>query len=198
MELKIHVLVSVLVVYVLIALGEYTYHRFVAHMMPLRWLRWVPFWRQRCKKHMRHHCRYYRIFNYEPDPVGRFLDLKVTLLTSCIVIVLATVPAYLIDPITGVVAFAGSVMHSVLFNLVHSEVHLNDSRVLREHAVFRYWESQHFLHHLQPDKNFDGVFPLFDRLVGTLAKPTEADLILMRKTLGYVRHHPAGKKQSVA
>ena len=186
----LHLLISVSVVYLLIAAGEYGYHRHIAHGMPPHWLRLIPFWGTRCKKHMLHHFLYYRIFNFEPDPVGRYHDLKVTLLTSFLVISLLTVPAYLIDHFTGWVALAGGILHSILFNRIHSEIHLSEIhpatiKRLRRFAVFRHWECHHFLHHRHPEMNFDAVAPLFDWLLGTHVEPTSEDLALMRQELGY-------------
>jgi Fatty acid hydroxylase superfamily len=184
MPLLLHNTVSFITCYAMMSFSEYFVHRFLAHSPFL--LRKFPnsqVPKDLFLRHVDHHGKYYRCFNYEENEVGRNFALLVDPRVTVVQIVLFAVPIFFLDHITGLYMALLIVIHNWLYNAVHQEMHVANGRWFRKSGIFRWLEHYHFLHHQHPKKNYNGVFPLCDWLLGTRAQETETD----RKVLALLR-----------
>ena len=70
---------SIVASYVIISFVEYVFHRYLMHEGLPEWVyRLVPYLRAVLSEHRLHHRLYYQQrFDYEPDPVGYELNLRI-------------------------------------------------------------------------------------------------------------------------
>lgn len=177
--------------YAFVSFFEWQIHRHLMHRK--RFPKWVyrfsPYILETFEAHaVRHHGQYYDEFDHEPDPAGREynLDIKVGE-TVTIVICLAPVFALIfwLSPLGGSILLGMSVLHNQAWNLLHREMHIPQHGWLGNTAFFRFLARHHFLHHEQTSKNYNIVFPLFDYVFFTTAKPNFGDIREMLR-LGYL------------
>ena len=121
---------------------------------------------------------YFRRFDHESEPAGRWFNIAVPLLPS----LTALAPLWLWQP-EVCYAFAATVsVHHLLWSAAHAEMHNpGRHRWLRRCPGFRAIARHHFLHHRHTDANFGALFPWTDYLLGTAARPTPADLAEIRR-----------------
>lgn len=156
--LALHVAISLVFVYLLFSLDEYTTHRYLMHRMKFAsWLK-SKFLRRLCANHMSlHHKRGYRHTDDEPD------DSLADIMIAAAIVGLPTAPiVWYIDPITIYVAGVFSVVYSVVWWLVHLEMHRNKGWFYAKNPVFRYLERRHQQHHLYPDTQYNILLPFWD------------------------------------
>lgn len=177
---------------VLLSFVEYFVHRALLHrrFLPSSLYKRLPSIDEYFRAHaVLHHTRYYRLFNFEPDPLGREIDLTLGFYTAIRVygaaspLVLALV---LIAPEGAVIFSALAFVHMYLWGLLHHEMHVPTSIFIQRLAPYRFLARHHFLHHRYPRYNYNVIIPLADVLLGTLAQMKPCDLREMLR-LGYLR-----------
>jgi hypothetical protein len=167
--LALHVAFSIVVVYLLFSLDEYVTHRYLMHRMKFaRWLK-SRFLKRLCANHMTlHHKRGYRHTDDEPD------DSLADIMIAAAFVGLPTAPlVYYIDPITVHVAGAFAVVYSVVWWMVHLEMHRDRGWFFAKNPVFRYLERRHQQHHLYPDTQYNILLPFWDWVFRTHRVPAE-------------------------
>jgi hypothetical protein len=172
----------VLLNYVVASFLEHLIHRFLMHGRPLpqRWYRRLPYLGDVFEAHaLRHHGRWYRRFDHEPDPVGREENLAIRPLDTAMIVVAAT-PLWALELLVwapGAAFLVGViVLHSGVWNAIHRQMHLRGDAFFRDWAGYRLAARYHFLHHRHPTRNFNLVCPLADHLLGRVARPSPGDL----------------------
>lgn len=181
---------------VVISVLEHLVHRHLMHRRPLppQVYRWFPVLSRYLHAHATlHHTIYYRRFNFEPDPVGREVDMRLSLKTGAL-LYLSTIPLLSamawVDPICAASFSVAITAHMYLWGQLHHEMHIPASRFIQSCTSYRLLARYHYLHHRYPRKNFNVVIPLADFLFGTLAQARQCDLREMIR-LGYLTpHHP--------
>lgn len=180
----------------LISFLEYVVHCQFMHrrFLPLHLYQRFPFLEDYFHAHaILHHTTYYRRFNFEPDPLGREIDLRLSLKTGLLLYASISPLVIALAVFAPLGAFAFSIVaatHMYLWGVLHHEMHVPDSRFLQQSASYRFLARYHFLHHRYPKKNFNVVVPLADFFLGTQAHPRPCDLREMIR-LGYLTpsHH---------
>jgi hypothetical protein len=177
---------------VLLSFIEHFVHRSIMHRrgLPLALYRRLSFldgyWRAHA---VLHHATYYRRFNFEPDPLGREIDMRLGLRTAARLYA-GVFPAVLLlgltEPMGAVVFSLAAVAHMYLWGVVHHEMHVPASHFLQRRAAYRFLARYHLLHHRYPGRNLNVVNPLADVVLGTLAHAKLCDVREMLR-LGYLR-----------
>jgi hypothetical protein len=177
---------------VLLSFFEHFVHRAIMHrrgLAPTLYRRFAfldGYWRAHA---VLHHATYYRRFNFEPDPVGREIDMRLGLQTAARLYA-GVAPAVLLfalaEPLGAVLFSALALTQMYAWGLVHHEMHVPASRFLQRRAVYRFLARYHFLHHRYPACNLNVVNPLADIVLGTIARPKLCDVREMIR-LGYLR-----------
>jgi sterol desaturase/sphingolipid hydroxylase (fatty acid hydroxylase superfamily) len=62
-------------------------------------------------------------------------------------------------------------------------MHKPEERVFKNWSAYKFLAEYHWLHHRYPNKNFNVVLPFADYVLGTCARPKQADLDCMREQL---------------
>lgn len=177
--------------YTFVSFFEWVIHRHLMHLK--RFPKWVydrsPYLLETFVAHTtRHHHQWYKDFDHEPDPEGREdnLDIKIGE-TVAIMVTLAPIFALILwlSPLGGSILLATSVLHNRLWNFIHRQMHIPQNAFFKDWGLFRFLARNHFMHHQQPNRNFNVVFPLWDFLLGSLAKPKVSDVREMLR-LGYI------------
>jgi len=181
---------------VLLSFIEHFVHRALMHrrgLPPALYRRFAfleGYWRAHA---VLHHATYYRRFNFEPDPLGREIDMRLGVRTAArlyagvfpLVLLL-----WLVEPVGAIVFSVVAFTHMYFWGLVHHEMHVPASGFLQRRAAYRFLARYHFLHHRYPVLNLNVVNPLADRVLGTIARPKPCDVREMLR-LGYLRpRHP--------
>ena len=181
---------------VLLSFIERFIHRFLMHRrtFPRALYRRLAFLESYLTAHaVLHHATYYRRFNFEADPVGREIDLRLGPGTA-IRLYVGVIPLVLVlglfEPL-GAAVFSGlAVGHMYLWGLLHREMHVPASRLLQSFPAYRFLARYHFLHHRYPRFNLNLVNPLADMVLGTVARAEPRDIREMLR-LGYLEpRHP--------
>jgi len=167
------------------SLVEWMVHRHLMHRRPLpAWCYRLAYFRATYENHaVLHHRRYYAIYDHEPDPAGRELNLRFTL-SDLLLTNLGFAPLYALaaawswSAALGIAAMLLSYMF--LWNALHTEMHIPSNRWPFRNGAFRTLNRRHFLHHRHPSQNLNVVFPIWDRLLGTEAAATAAEREDMR------------------
>jgi sterol desaturase/sphingolipid hydroxylase (fatty acid hydroxylase superfamily) len=128
-----------------------------------------------------HHAKYYHCFNHEPDPQGRWYAILIDLRVTAVLGLVFGVPIYFADHLTAAYLCTFIVVHTVLWNELHKEMHLAKKRWVSRTALYRYLERYHFLHHQHPGRNYNLFLPLWDTLLGTAARENETDVEVLRR-----------------
>jgi hypothetical protein len=177
--------IAFLVGVVAMSFVEWAVHRWLMH------LRWLPGWVYRAlpilskvqKDHaIEHHHKYFKVFNHEPDPVGKDYNLRLKYWVS----VVLSVPLWLSLGLfwtweAAAACLAVILLHHAAWNLIHSEMHNpRPRRWLQSLSLYRYLARHHWMHHRYPGKCYNVVLPpLADLVMSTYLKPTARDLAAM-------------------
>jgi hypothetical protein len=172
---------------------EYYLHGYVLHqknVLPAFLYRWFPAIEMERYEHSElHHGRYYTVFNYEPDPVGKDLaqriGWKTTIIGFLFFLPLMLLVGYFISPIPPLVfAFTG-LFYVGIWNTIHPEMHQPKHPWWSKLAPYRYLARYHFVHHDNHRKgihvNENLVLPFADFLFGRHARATTSQEAEMRR-----------------
>lgn len=173
MSIFLNILGSLIFSFFFICIGEYTIHRWLMHKNSFRRIFKIkiPYFETNYEYHMDHHFKYYKIFNKEEDPYGKYMNLKITKKYLILVFSIILIPVGLfISWISFFTIMTAIFIHSVLWNALHSEMHLDEKKWFSKTKYYLYAREHHELHHIYPNKNFNIVLPPFaDILFGTHA-----------------------------
>ena len=128
---------------------------------------------------VRHHARWYRQFDFEPDPIGRCDNIGFEWSTTLRLVAgfaLVWGPLAWWAPAGAVVFIAGAVLHNRIHNMLHRQMHVPRRVFYGRWVVYRWLARQHFLHHRHVRANFNLSFPLFDHVFRSTARPTQGDI----------------------
>ncbi len=165
----------------LFAFVEWWVHKRLMHAKPLpaSWYARSPYLASTFENHaVLHHRRYYAVYDHEPDPVGRHLNLRFALsdiLGSNLLLLPVHALWWWLAPIGSLALFTMLLAYFFLWNALHTEMHVPTDRWWFRNPVFRFLNRHHYLHHVHPGRNFNVVFWGVDVLLGTLARPTAAE-----------------------
>lgn len=197
------IVVSVAVTYVVMSFGEHAVHQKMMHKKVLpSWVykKWDYMGEVYDAHAVRHHGVWYRDFDYESNPAGRTENIELRLVeTLWLLVLMSPIIALLFAalPVAAVVFVAMMFIHSRLWNILHTEMHMPENKFFAKWAIFRWLACHHYMHHRATNKNFNIVFPLADYLMGTKKEPGIKDLReLMR--LGYILPRSAQAKRKIA
>lgn len=186
--------VAIPVSYALVSCLEHAIHKRMMHTkgMPrfvygiLPYLNWI------LDEHaVRHHGKYYKRFDYEPDPEGKEQNIIIGPVET-LAMGMACMPAILpvalfVSPIGAVIFCLTGLAHNYTWGKIHRQMHVPEQNSwFRNNAVYLFLARHHFLHHEFPMKNFNVVMPLADYVFGSVAKPRRAHVKEMLR-LGYLK-----------
>jgi len=116
--------------YLLISLFEYLIHKHFMHQKRFTKgvYRFLPYLVEVFESHaVRHHAKWYRKFDYEPDSVGREENLEI-LLIDIFAMLLLTMPAWAtlmwFNLWGGIVFISVFFIHRFLWNTIHRHMHI--------------------------------------------------------------------------
>jgi hypothetical protein len=158
--------------YIVVSTLEYTFHRFLMHQGLPEWAyKVLPFFRNVRDHHRAHHTIYYKQFDYEPDPIGRDLNLTFGpehfLLIMLSYLPLLVLSAYLVSLVPVIVFMCIAFAHYFLWNTIHVAMHHGDHPYWSRSRVYKYLARNHYLHHQDTHARFNIVCPFADFVVGT-------------------------------
>lgn len=177
--------------YMYISIGEHQIHKLLMHSRPLpaRVYRAFPYVLDAFEAHaIRHHARWYKEFDYEPDEIGREENLPIPLKETVLMLVAAFplwAPIFWVSIYGGGIFLATALAHNRLWSMFHRQMHIPQNVFYKDWAFFRFLAINHVLHHQDTRRNHNVVFPFADFLFRTRAKPTRADLRELLR-LGYI------------
>jgi hypothetical protein len=114
-----------------------------------------------------HHGRYYKVFDYEPDPIGRITNIMFKLGTSILTIMPIALIISLLSVQFAIILSIIGFLDIVIWNTIHEEMHIPNNRFFSNWRIYKYLREHHRLHHKHPGKNFNVVIPLMDYIIGT-------------------------------
>jgi hypothetical protein len=170
---------------VLMSFIEWAIHRWFMHLKRLPgWAyRLLPILVRVQEDHaVLHHHKYFKVFNHEPDPVGKDYNLRLKYWVGILLGIPIWLPLGLFWTWEAAAAFlVVIVLHHAAWNLIHSEMHNpKPRRWLQARALYRYLARHHWMHHRYPGKCYNVVLPpLADLLMGTYLRPSANDRALM-------------------
>jgi hypothetical protein len=130
-----------------------------------------------------HHGHYTKIFSDEPVPRGEDKEIQLTVRKAPIKALPFAAVIALFSWQGAIIFICTVVFHHWAWNKIHLEMHKPESRGFSRWPVYKFLARYHWLHHRYPDKNFNVVFPFADYILGTCAKPNQADLTKMEQQL---------------
>ncbi len=193
MEMLLIVVVSVVGSLIVMSFVEYYLHGYVLHqknVLPAFLYRWFPAIEMERHEHTElHHEKYYRVFNNEPDPVGRELAQRIGLKTTLIMFALFAPALYaiaiLVSPIPSIVFMAVGLLYVLTWNTIHVEMHQPKHPWWSALWPYTYLARYHFVHHDLQRKgvhmNENLVLPFVDFLTGRHQTPTKEHRDEMRR-----------------
>lgn len=188
--------------YLLISVFEYQIHKHFMHQK--RFAKGIyslmPYLIEVFESHaVRHHAKWYRKFDYEPDSIGREENLEI-LLIDIFAMLIFTMPAWGIlmwfNPWGGVIFIGVFFVHRFLWNTIHRQMHIPEDVIFRNWGTYRFLARHHFLHHQNAGKNFNVVFPLSDVLFGSVGVAKLKDVREMLR-LGHIMPRSARTQKSL-
>ena len=140
---------------------------------------------------MLHHGTYYRVFDHEPSPEGKFFNLRILAPDiSRLLLLFAPLCAALwvwLSPASALTLAAMVVAHCLVWNAAHVQMHVPERDAWFRHtAWFRMLGRHHFMHHKRSNGHYNVVLPLADYLLGTTVAARRSDVREMLR-LGYLR-----------
>ena len=188
----LHVIIAVLVCIPVFSMTEIMAHGYLMHkkLFPPLVHNLLPKAEEIYQFHeVRHHRKFYRQFDFEPDPVGKYENLLLRR-SHIIVIGLFLMPLAFtllyISLVSAITFIVCCVIHNIVWGLAHTQMHIPKNVFWRDWSYFRLIARHHFMHHQDPSKNFNIVIPLADFLFGTYKKPCFGDIREMIR-LGYIK-----------
>ncbi|HEY4486873.1 MAG TPA: hypothetical protein VJB70_04045 [Candidatus Paceibacterota bacterium] len=178
---------------VLMSFTEFFIHRYLMHrrVLPQFVYNLFPMLEQLFRAHVfEHHHHFYKQFNYEPDPYGRNINIKIAHIHTVIAIVgyapFLLLFAWLVSPIPPLI-FAGIILlHRVLWNIIHKEMHQPQHPHWTYNELYMSLARHHYLHHKNNDRNFNIVIPFADYLLGRNIHATKEQVTEMKR-MGYLK-----------
>ena len=168
--------------YGIISFVEHIIHRYFMHKkwLPAAFYRAYPFFNTTYEAHaVRHHGRWYKRFDYEPDPFGRLDNVTFTLSDSLAMLISALpiwAPLIFLSPFGGCVFVASTFVHNRLWNALHRQMHVPEDVFFKDWKMYRFLARYHFMHHQMNGRNFNVVCPLADFVLCRTAKPRVRDI----------------------
>jgi hypothetical protein len=165
---------SVVASYIAISFIEYMFHRFIMHEGLPEWIYKIfPELREVLDEHRRlHHQVYYKVFDYEPDPVGYELNLRIywyqSVAGAVCFIPYFIITTYYISLVPTLVLCVLALLHNMTWNTIHVEMHHAQHPWWTKLWAYKFLARNHFLHHQDTHTGFNIVCPLFDYLFGTI------------------------------
>jgi hypothetical protein len=147
--------------------------------------------------HIEHHAQCYDTFNHEDKPCG-LRNLTISFISELVAVILPALVFLPFDPLTSAFLVAGAILHGVLWNAVHTEMHRPQKTWFSNTWIFRCWNRFHFLHHRHMGTNFNVLFLGADWILGTLAKITDADLAEIEQRTWRVRVRRSDRKATAS
>jgi Fatty acid hydroxylase superfamily len=181
---SLHLLFSLAFTYALVSLVEYFSHRYLQHTRVIaKIFPRIALLEKIFIDHAKvHHHEAYDVFNDEPNLRLRMYNLVIKYRTTAAVMIVLGLPLYAVDHLTAIVFWAVAVGHNLVWTRVHIEMHVNEGHFIRKAPFFKYCEEYHFVHHLYPGKNFNGLFPLWDWICGTFTRTDKNDFAALEAT----------------
>jgi hypothetical protein len=180
MPLLVHNILSFSIAYLLMSFFEYATHRWMLHRNTV--VRVFPreFVKRRLNDHaVSHHSHYYKCFRREDDPHGKHVGMFIPLSFYIYITLVVGSLLLAVDWITAAYFVAFIVAHYFVWNKFHELMHFYTTPWYIKLPIVGWWyhlvEYYHFLHHQHRDKNFNAFLPIWDFLLGTLARETELD-----------------------
>lgn len=174
MSIIFYIISSVL----LVSFLEWYIHKYLMHKDITK----ISYLKRLYRNHThQHHTRFYSDFNNEPDEVGRQFALRTEILPNFILMSPIYLVIYLVSPWFALVLACTQLFHHITWNIIHNEMHNPSCRFIRWIPGYKFLEFHHYLHHRHMNKNFNIVFPIFDYVMGTVAKPTVKDLEIYKE-----------------
>jgi hypothetical protein len=169
---------------ILMSFVEHTIHRWHSHKRPLPELayRSIPYLEGVYHEHAKlHHQHYYEVFDHEPDPYGRDLNITLNVWLGGLIALICCVGFWFVWPVFAAVFFFTVIGHHLTWNLIHAEMHKPSGRLFARTFIYKFLARYHWMHHAYPGKNYNVVFPLADYLTGTHLSPRSCDQARMKK-----------------
>lgn len=142
-----------------------------------------------------HHNTYFKIFNNEPDEVGKRLNMTISYFTVMLGLIAFSpfllLLTYYVSVIPMIVFVAVMLMHRYLWNTIHREMHQPEYPTWSKWAPYRYLARYHYLHHQHhhggEHVNFNIVLPFADFVMGkAFVRPTAEEREEMKR-FGYLK-----------
>lgn len=188
--------------YLLISLFEYLIHKHFMHQKRFSKgvYSFLPYLVEVFESHaVRHHAKWYRKFDYEPDTAGREENLEI-LLIDVFAMLLLTMPAWAtlmwFNLWGGITFISVFFIHRFLWNTIHRQMHIPENVIFRNWSAYRFLARHHFLHHQNAKKNFNVVFPLTDVFFGSVGVARLKDVREMLR-LGHILPRSARTQRSL-
>jgi hypothetical protein len=182
MEIISRTICWVVINYVVISFVEHLIHGYLMHAkrFPSRIYTLFPYLAYVFDSHaVRHHRRWYKKFNHEPDTIGREENLAIGLVDT-IAIISGTAPIWLAEMwvwLPGGLLYVFMMYgHNYLWNILHRQMHIPQNIVFKDWTVYKFLARYHFMHHQKIGQNLNIVFLGADFLMGTVAKPRLRDI----------------------
>jgi hypothetical protein len=164
----VEIVVAAVFSYVMISFGEWYIHKNVMHRkgLPSKVYSIFPGMVNTLRNHLLHHYKFFKIFDYEPDPAGRFFNITLEVYGMFLVMVLGF-PLFFVLPVAYFTILFCVGLHHVAWGIVHSEMHNPTNSWFRNTKIFKFWNNYHRIHHEKPSYNFNIICPLADLVMGT-------------------------------
>lgn len=178
--------------YLYISIGEHHIHKFLMHRksLPERFYQASSYILATFEAHaVRHHARWYKAFDYEPDQLGREENLNIPMKETILLLVSAFplwAPIFLFSTYGGSIFLLTALAHNRLWGIFHRQMHIPQDVFYKDWGGFRFLAINHFMHHQDTRRNYNVVFPFADFLFRTKARPARADIRELLR-LGYIK-----------
>lgn len=193
-EILAHVFTTFALGVVVLSFAEHAIHRHVMHRK--RFSPWVyrafPDLKAQFHNHaVLHHATYYKQFDHEPSPEGKYFNLRI-LAPDTLRILIAFSPillllAMFVSTVSAGVLLIMIVGHNLTWNAIHLQMHIPERKAwFRNTATYLFLARHHFMHHQRTGKNYNVVLPIADFILGSATKPKISDVREMLR-LGYVK-----------
>ena len=181
---------------ILMSFVEYFIHGFFMHqkLLPAFMYRLIPPFENAFLEHSTlHHDTYFKQFNYEPNPVGRNLNMYIQPMTT-IGGLLACLPfmilfALYVSFIPPLIFFIVFMLHNFMWNIIHPEMHQPRHPFWSRWAIYKFLARHHYLHHTLHGQHIHRhnniILPIADFILGQNVVPNEEQRSEMKK-FGYL------------
>lgn len=164
---------------VVLSFGEHLAHRWLMHRRNRLHDWFYPlsqFWYRHA---VLHHHTYYKVFDYEPDPVGRDVNITLNASNTFAYSLMSAALLSLYSWTGAIVLFALCWLQHICWNLMHTEMHKPERRFFSHWWPYRVLTRYHWIHHVHPGSNFNVVLPFADFIFGTYRRATPIERRLM-------------------